>query len=57
MTELIRNMWSDDQAQDIAEYALMLAVILVLVIAGVKAIGNAANATFNNVANDLNANN
>jgi len=28
---LLRSLWSDDQGQDIAEYAVMLAVILVIV--------------------------
>lgn len=46
MTELIRNMWQDDSGQDIAEYALMLAVILVIVIGTVKLIGGNANAIF-----------
>ena len=27
---LLRSLWSDDQGQDIAEYAVMLAVILVI---------------------------
>ena len=30
MTNLIRTLWSEDAGQDIAEYAVMLAVILVL---------------------------
>jgi len=46
MTELIRNMWKDDSGQDIAEYALMLAVILVIVIGTVKLIGTNANTIF-----------
>ena len=32
MVQLLRRLWSDEQGQDIAEYAVMLAVILVLVI-------------------------
>jgi Flp pilus assembly pilin Flp len=39
MTNFVRNLWTDDQAQDIAEYAVMLAVILVLVVGTVRLIG------------------
>jgi Flp pilus assembly pilin Flp len=39
MVEFLREIWTDDQGQDIAEYAVMLAVILVLVIGTVRLIG------------------
>ncbi len=45
--------WRDDCGQDIAEYAVMLAVILIIVIGTVKLIGSNANSTFSNVANSL----
>ena len=48
-----RHIWSDDQGQDIAEYAVMLAVILVLVIGTVRLIGGNANNAFSSVANSL----
>ena len=32
MTHLLRKLWVHDEGQDIAEYAVMLAVILVLVV-------------------------
>jgi Flp pilus assembly pilin Flp len=53
MTEILRNLWSDDQGQDIAEYALMLAVILVVVIIAVQSIGTKANDIFKSVASAL----
>ncbi len=43
-------MWADDEGQDIAEYAVMLAVILLLVVGTIKLIGTNANSTFSNVA-------
>ena len=43
MVQFFRNLWSDEQGQDIAEYAVMLAVILVLVIGTVRLIGSNAN--------------
>jgi Flp pilus assembly pilin Flp len=53
MVQLLRNIWADEQGQDIAEYAVMLAVILVLVIGTVRLIGSSANTVFSNVASDI----
>ena len=46
MTDLIVELWRDDQGQDIAEYAVMLAVILVLVVGTIRLIGSNANRVF-----------
>ncbi|MFY9645967.1 MAG: hypothetical protein WAK29_12355 [Terriglobales bacterium] len=54
MGQLLRNLWADEQGQDIAEYAVMLAVILVLVIGTVRLIGTNANTVFSNVASSIN---
>ena len=54
MLRFCQNLWSDEQGQDIAEYAVMLAVILVLVIGTVRLIGGNANNAFSSVANSLN---
>jgi Flp pilus assembly pilin Flp len=37
------QLWQHDQGQDIAEYAVMLAVILVLVVGTIRLIGSNAN--------------
>ena len=50
MVEFLRKLFTDDQGQDIAEYAVMLAVILVLVIGTVRLIGGNANNAFSTVA-------
>ncbi len=55
MLELLRHVWMDDDGQDIAEYALMLAVVLLLVVASVSAIGTNANTIFNSAASSLTA--
>ena len=49
----ICKFWRDEAGQDIAEYAVMLAVILIIVIGTVKLIGNNANSTFSNVASSI----
>ena len=54
MMQLFRQLWSVEQGQDIAEYAVMLAVILVLVIGTVRLIGGNANNTFSSVASSIN---
>jgi len=53
MYQFFRDIWSDEQGQDIAEYAVMLAVILVLVIGTVRLIGTNANNAFSTVASSL----
>lgn len=53
MSKLIRKLWRDEAGQDIAEYAVMLAVILVLVVGTVRLIGSSANNAFSNVASSL----
>lgn len=39
MTAILRQLWVKDEGQDIAEYAVMLAVILLLVVGTIKLIG------------------
>jgi Flp pilus assembly pilin Flp len=53
MTERIMRLWSEDQGQDIAEYAVMLAVILVLVVGTIRLIGSNANNVFSTAASSI----
>jgi len=53
MSEMLRALWSDDRGQDIAEYAVMLAVILVLVVGTVRLIGGNANNAFSATASAI----
>jgi Flp pilus assembly pilin Flp len=53
MVQFFRHICSDEQGQDIAEYAVMLAVILVLVIGTVRLIGGNANNVFSSVASEM----
>ena len=55
MMQFLRKICTDEQGQDIAEYAVMLAVILVLVIGTVRLIGGNANNAFSSVASSLGA--
>jgi Flp pilus assembly pilin Flp len=53
MKALLRKLWANDDGQDIAEYAMMLAVILLIVAATVSSIGTNANTVFSNAASKL----
>jgi Flp pilus assembly pilin Flp len=53
MYKLIRNLRAEDDGQDIAEYAVMLAVILVLVVGTIRLVGTNSNTVFSNVASSI----
>jgi Flp pilus assembly pilin Flp len=53
MRNLWLQLWRNDAGQDIAEYAVMLAVILVIVVGTVRLIGSSANTVFSNTASSL----
>jgi Flp pilus assembly pilin Flp len=46
-------LWSDDSGQDIAEYAVMVAVILIIVVGTIRLIGSNSNTVFSNVASSV----
>jgi len=52
MNQLWR-LWRDEAGQDIAEYAVMLAVILVIVVGTIRLIGSNANNVFSNVSSSI----
>jgi len=47
---LLRKFWFDERGQDVAEYAVMLAVVLVIVLGTVRLIGSNANTIFSQVS-------
>jgi Flp pilus assembly pilin Flp len=53
MTIWFRQLWLQEEGQDIAEYAVMLAVILVIVIGTIQLIGSSANNAFSAVASSI----
>ena len=53
MKEVLRSVWRNDDGQDVAEYAVMLAVILVIVVGTVKLIGGKSNNVFSEVASSI----
>ncbi|HZS99567.1 MAG TPA: hypothetical protein VFA40_22460 [Terriglobales bacterium] len=53
MTSHLAKLWTNDQGQDIAEYAVMLAVILVIVVGTIRLIGSNANTVFSQAASSI----
>lgn len=49
----VRGIWNDEAGQDIAEYAVMLAVIFVLVVGTIRLVGSSANTAFSAAASSL----
>lgn len=53
MLDVLNRVWRDDEGQDIAEYAVMLAVILVIVVGTIRLIGTQANNVFSQTASAI----
>jgi len=53
MVKVFQRLWAEDPGQDIAEYAVMLAVILVIVVGTLRLIGSNANNVFSSVASSI----
>ncbi|HEX6908391.1 MAG TPA: hypothetical protein VF154_17375 [Terriglobales bacterium] len=53
MLDVLNRIWRDDEGQDIAEYAVMLAVILVIVVGTIRLIGTQANNVFSQTASAI----
>jgi len=53
MARRLYELWAQDEGQDIAEYAVMLAVVLVIVVGTIKLIGSNANNVFSSVSSSI----
>jgi Flp pilus assembly pilin Flp len=53
MKEILQQLWRGEEGQDIAEYAVMLAVILVIVVGTIRLIGSNSNNVFSSVASSI----
>jgi Flp pilus assembly pilin Flp len=47
---MLARFWHEEEGQDIAEYAVMVAVILIIVVGTVRLIGSNSNTVFSQVA-------
>ena len=53
MTQLLRRFWTDESAEDIAEYAVMTAVVLTITLLTVRLIGINSNGVFSAIASKI----
>lgn len=53
MLELWNAFWNDESGQDLAEYALLIALIAIVVIAAVELLGGNISTVFDKIANAL----
>jgi Flp pilus assembly pilin Flp len=53
MNNFLKTVWSNEQGEDVAEYSVMLAVILVIVVGTVRLIGSNANNVFSQVGSSI----
>jgi Flp pilus assembly pilin Flp len=53
MDYLLSTLWSNEEGQDVAEYSVMLAVILVIVVGTVRLIGSNASNVFSQVGSSV----
>jgi len=53
MCKSLIQLWKNEEGQDIAEYAVMLAVILVIVVGTIRLIGSNANTVFSAAASTI----
>jgi Flp pilus assembly pilin Flp len=53
MDSVLRSLVFNEDGQDIAEYAVMVAAILIIVIGTIRLIGSNSNTVFSNVASTI----
>ena len=53
MNRMLQALWSEDDGQDIAEYAVMVAVILIVVVGTLRLVGSNSNTVFSQVASSI----
>jgi pilus assembly protein Flp/PilA len=53
MTAHIQTLWTDESGQDLVEYALLVALIAIIVIAALRVLGPVIATVFNNIAGNL----
>ena len=54
MNQLLRRLLTDDSGQDLVQYALLLALVSIVVIAALLLLGPTISEFFNEVSNNLN---
>jgi pilus assembly protein Flp/PilA len=53
MTQSFTRLWSQDDGQDVAEYSIMLAVVLIIALGTIRMIGSSANTVFSSIGSAI----
>src|SRR5258705_5242311 len=53
MTQSFSRLWSQDDGQDVAEYSVMLAVVLVIALGTIRMIGSSAKTVFSRIGSAI----
>lgn len=53
MLQTLKRLWKDEEAPTAVEYAVMVAVIALVVIVGARYLGSQVNTTFNNAGSQV----
>jgi Flp pilus assembly pilin Flp len=53
MMDFLGELWERNEAQDVAEYAVMLAVVLAIAVATIRLVGSQAGNVFANVGSAI----
>jgi Flp pilus assembly pilin Flp len=53
MPHSLKRLWAQDDGQDVAEYSVMLAVVLIIALGAIRMIGSSANVVFSSVGSAI----
>jgi Flp pilus assembly pilin Flp len=53
MTHSLGRLWSEDDGQDVAEYSVMLAVVLIIALGTIRMIGSSANGVLSSIGSAI----
>jgi Flp pilus assembly pilin Flp len=53
MTHSLSRLWSEDDGQDVAEYSVMLAVVLIIALGTIRMIASSANGVFSSIGSAI----
>lgn len=53
MTKLLQRFWEDEAGLELSEYAIMIALVIVIAIVTIEAVGGAINDRFTDLLNAL----
>lgn len=53
MPHSLKRLWAEGDGQDVAEYSVLLAVVLIIALGAIRMMGSSANVVFSSVGNAI----